>query len=139
MLLERKIEIYANNTEEFRGASIKTILSTLFYDREWSLAQLCREFEASRPAMAACLRRNGLELKYANKSKVQYQLEKRGYTSIAEFFKKHWRMTFAQMAAELGVFPRTISREYKKYKDSVREEEAGAAENGDASDASASA
>lgn len=119
MMLERKIEIYGSSKEEFAGKTVAEILHHLFMEEEWSLAKLCREFESSRPAMAACLRRNGLDLKFAKQTKVEYMLEKHGYSDIGEFFQKHWNLTYAQMADILGVFPRTISREYKKYKASL--------------------
>ena len=113
--LDRRVEMWGMLHLEGETDHAK-ILTTLFVDRDQNLADLCRLFEVSRPAMTACLRRHGLDLKSVGQTKAAWKAQRLGYADMAGFFEANWKDSFREMASKLGLSIGCVRKEYADYK-----------------------
>lgn len=134
--LDRRVELWGVSNMDGESDREK-ILTRLFIDKDQSLADLCRLFEVSRPAMTACLRRHGLDLKSVGQSKANWKARRLGFENMGAFFEANWKDSFREMAEKLNLSIGCVRKEYAAYRAEKVEKEknnAGAGDRDRASD-----
>jgi predicted ArsR family transcriptional regulator len=118
IVLESKIErrLGRYGREHLELTTPKEVIHELYVEQELSLDAIAKLLEVTRPGVAYTAKKLGIELQSRGRpSSLASKVERLGYGSEEEYFRKNGMKPFDLMARELGLATDTVRKHYDAF------------------------